>query len=166
MLEGWGLYLLFSLPALLLGWWAQLRTKSLLQRNARIRTARAITGAQVARQVLDGNGLYEVQVERVGGFLSDHYDPRTKTGYSLRAWRTTQSAMYCRNSWCWGRPSGVREVMMPVRGPGTSQLWMRYSSRRSASGLSSKLRSTCKESKTMRFACISSALARRLASSR
>ena len=75
MLEGWGLYLLFSLPALLLGLWAQLRTKSVFQRNARIRTARAITGAQVARQVLDGNGLYNVQVERVGGFLSDHYDP-------------------------------------------------------------------------------------------
>ena len=75
MLEGWGLYLLFSLPALLLGLWAQLRTKSVFQRNARIRTARAITGAEVARQVLDGNGLYNVQVERVGGFLSDHYDP-------------------------------------------------------------------------------------------
>jgi uncharacterized protein len=75
MLEGWGLYLLFSLPALLLGLWAQLKTKSAFQRNARIRTARAMTGAQVARQVLDGNGLYEVQVERVEGFLSDHYDP-------------------------------------------------------------------------------------------
>ena len=74
MLEGWGLYLLFSLPALLLGLWAQLKTKSVFQRNARIRTARAMTGAQVARQVLDGNGLYDVQVERVGGFLSDHYD--------------------------------------------------------------------------------------------
>ncbi len=49
MLEGWGLYLLFSLPALLLGLWAQLKTKSVFQRNARIRTARGMTGAQVAR---------------------------------------------------------------------------------------------------------------------
>lgn len=75
MLEGWGLYLLFSLPALLLGLWAQFKTQSAFRRNAQIRTARGMTGAQVARQVLDGNGLYDVRVERVQGFLSDHYDP-------------------------------------------------------------------------------------------
>jgi Zn-dependent membrane protease YugP len=75
MFEGWGLYLLFSLPALILGLWAQWKTQSAFRRNAQVRTARGLTGAQVARQVLDGNGLYDVQVERVGGFLSDHYDP-------------------------------------------------------------------------------------------
>jgi uncharacterized protein len=75
MLEGWGLYLLFSLPALLLGLWAQFKTQSVFRRNAEIRTARGVTGAHVARQVLDGNGLHDVRVERVGGFLSDHYDP-------------------------------------------------------------------------------------------
>ena len=75
MLESWGLYLLFSLPALVLGLWAQWRTQSAFRQNAQIRTARGLTGAQVARQVLDGNGLYDVQVERVEGFLSDHYDP-------------------------------------------------------------------------------------------
>jgi hypothetical protein len=75
MFEGWGLYLLFSLPALLLGFWAQFRTQSVFRKNAQIRTARGMTGAQVARQMLDGNGLYDVQVERVQGFLSDHYDP-------------------------------------------------------------------------------------------
>jgi Zn-dependent membrane protease YugP len=32
----------------------------------------------VARQLLDGQGLYDVQVEESRGFLSDHYDPRTK----------------------------------------------------------------------------------------
>lgn len=73
--EGWGLYLLLSLPALVLGLWAQWRTQSAFRRNAQIRTARGLTGAQVARTVLDGNGLYDVRVERVGGFLSDHYDP-------------------------------------------------------------------------------------------
>jgi uncharacterized protein len=38
-----------------------------------------MTGAQVARKILDDNGLYHVNVEETGGFLSDHYDPRTKT---------------------------------------------------------------------------------------
>ena len=72
---GWGLYLLFSLPALILGLWAQWKVKSAFSRNSQIRTVRGWTGAQVARAVLDGNGLYDVAVERVQGFLSDHYDP-------------------------------------------------------------------------------------------
>jgi Zn-dependent membrane protease YugP len=38
-----------------------------------------LSGAEVARRVLDFNGLHAVQVEQVGGFLSDHYDPRSKT---------------------------------------------------------------------------------------
>jgi len=75
MFEGWGLYLLFSLPALILGLWAQWKTQSAFRRYAQVRTVRGLTGAQVARLVLDGNGLYDVQVERVEGFLSDHYDP-------------------------------------------------------------------------------------------
>jgi hypothetical protein len=37
-----------------------------------------MSGAQVARRVLDFNGLHHVQVEQVHGFLSDHYDPRHK----------------------------------------------------------------------------------------
>lgn len=37
-----------------------------------------MTGAEVARKILDENGLYNVHVEPVGGFLSDHYDPRSK----------------------------------------------------------------------------------------
>ncbi len=36
-------------------------------------------GVEVARKILDENGLYNVNVEEVGGVLSDHYDPRTKT---------------------------------------------------------------------------------------
>jgi uncharacterized protein len=73
--EGWGLYLLFSLPALALGLWAQWKVKSAFRRNAQVATARRISGAQVARSVLDVNGLNDVRVERVQGFLSDHYDP-------------------------------------------------------------------------------------------
>jgi uncharacterized protein len=78
MFAGWGFYLLFSLPALILGLWAQGKVQSAFRKNAQIRTARGVTGAQVARAVLDENGLHDVQVERVGGFLSDHYDPRPR----------------------------------------------------------------------------------------
>jgi len=36
-------------------------------------------GAEVARKILDENGLYHVGVEETRGVLSDHYDPRSKT---------------------------------------------------------------------------------------
>lgn len=76
MFEGYALFLLLSLPALALGIWAQFRVRSAFNKNAEIRTAAGMTGAQVARSILDTNGLHAVAVERSEGFLSDHYDPR------------------------------------------------------------------------------------------
>jgi uncharacterized protein len=73
------LYLIVALPALLLGLWAQMRVKSAFGRYSQVRAASGISGAQAARRILDANGLQHVAVERVGGFLSDHYDPRSKT---------------------------------------------------------------------------------------
>ncbi len=73
--EGYGLYLLFSLPALLFGLWAQAKVKGAFNKYAQVRTMTGITGAQVARRILDSHGLAQVAVERVGGFMSDHYDP-------------------------------------------------------------------------------------------
>ncbi len=70
------LYILFSLPALILGMWAQAKVQSAYRKYSRVRTATGLSGAEVARRILDINGLYEVTVEQVGGFLSDHYDPR------------------------------------------------------------------------------------------
>lgn len=72
------LYLLFVMPPLLLGLWAQWRVKSNFNKYGRVRTTRGLTGAQVARQMLDAEGLYNVEVEMTQGMLSDHYDPRSK----------------------------------------------------------------------------------------
>lgn len=73
------IYLLFALPALILGMWAQFRVKSNFNKYAKVRTERNVTGAQVARHLLDAYGLFDVAVERVAGNLTDHYDPRSKT---------------------------------------------------------------------------------------
>jgi len=75
---GYGLYLLFSLPALLLGLWAQFKVQSAFRRYSQVRTYTGLTGAQIARRLLDINGLQDVAVEQVSGFLSDHYDPRSR----------------------------------------------------------------------------------------
>ncbi len=72
------LYLILALPGLLLGLWAQFRVKGTFNKYARVRTSQNLTGAEVARHLLDSQGLYDVQIEEVQGFLSDHYDPRTR----------------------------------------------------------------------------------------
>jgi Zn-dependent membrane protease YugP len=76
---GYGLYLLFSLPALLLGFWAQMKVKGAINKYSKVRTTTGYTGAQVARKMLDSNGLSEVRIEETNGILTDHYDPRSKT---------------------------------------------------------------------------------------
>jgi uncharacterized protein len=72
------LYLLFTIPALILGFWAQWRVSAAFHKYSQEPTRNGLTGAEVARRVLNFNGLHHVQVEPVEGFLSDHYDPRGK----------------------------------------------------------------------------------------
>ena len=74
-----GLYLAFMIPPLLVGlavqWWLN-RT---FRTYSNVEIATGLPGAQVARQILDRNGLHDVPVEMSpGGALSDHYDPRKK----------------------------------------------------------------------------------------
>jgi Zn-dependent membrane protease YugP len=71
-------YLILALPGLLLGLWAQMRVKGTFNKYAKVATARGMTGAEIARYLLDQQGLQDVQIEPVQGFLSDHYDPRTR----------------------------------------------------------------------------------------
>ena len=75
---GYLLYILLSLPALLLGLWAQVKIKSSFSKYSKVRTTTGLTGAEVARRMLDQNGLNHVRIEQVSGNLTDHYDPREK----------------------------------------------------------------------------------------
>ncbi|NTW50068.1 MAG: zinc metallopeptidase, partial [Chlorobiales bacterium] len=72
------LYLIFALPPLLLGMWAQFRVKSAFNRYSQVQTSTGMSGAVAARRILDRSGLQNVAVEQVHGMLSDHYDPRSK----------------------------------------------------------------------------------------
>jgi Zn-dependent membrane protease YugP len=72
------MYLLFALPGLILAGIATMKMKSTFAKYSRVTASSGLTGAQAARQMLDTNGLRNVQVEAVRGFLSDHYDPRHK----------------------------------------------------------------------------------------
>ncbi|MEX2186261.1 MAG: zinc metallopeptidase [Pirellulales bacterium] len=70
------MYWLFIAPAVLLGLWAQFRVRSTYA-QAQQQPA-SLSGAAAARHILDSAGLTGVAIEPVQGFLSDHYDPRTK----------------------------------------------------------------------------------------
>lgn len=62
-------FLCFIVPALILGFIAQAAVKSKFNKYSQVRTVRGLTGAQVARQILDTNGLYDVAVEETQGFF-------------------------------------------------------------------------------------------------
>jgi len=67
------------LPGLLLGLYAQSRIRLNFAKYSRVRTLDGITGGEVARRLLDLQGLHDIAVESTPGMLSDHYDPRSKT---------------------------------------------------------------------------------------
>jgi uncharacterized protein len=76
---GFGLYLAFMIPPLLIGLGVQAWLKRTFAKYSGVQISSGLSGAQVARQILDRNGLDEVPVEiSPGGALSDHYDPRKK----------------------------------------------------------------------------------------
>jgi uncharacterized protein len=73
------LYLAFAIPPLLLGLGVQAWLKRTFAKYSTVPLASGLPGGQVARQILNRNGLDEVPVEvSPGGPLSDHYDPRKK----------------------------------------------------------------------------------------
>lgn len=72
------MYFLFLAPGLLLAFWAQYKVKSTFARASKIPTARGWSGQQVAQAILDAEGIHNVTIEPVQGYLSDHYDPRHK----------------------------------------------------------------------------------------
>ena len=76
----WGLYFAFLIPPLLLGLGVQWWLKKTFAEQAKVQVSNGMTGAEIARAVLDANNLHEVPVlESPGGPLSDHYDPRKRS---------------------------------------------------------------------------------------
>ena len=72
-------YLLFAIIPFLIGLYAQYKIQSAYQKYSSIRTQTGVTGYEAARKMLDAHNLNYINIERVNGTLSDHYDPRKKT---------------------------------------------------------------------------------------
>ncbi len=63
---------------ILLPLYAQMKVKGAYKKYSKVRSTSGMSGAEVARKILDANGLYDVKVVESSGFLSDHYNPMTK----------------------------------------------------------------------------------------
>lgn len=68
--------LVFLLPLYIYAMFTQFNVKSTFNKFAAVRAYKGMTGSEVARSILDRNGLTHIRIERVAGSLSDHYDPR------------------------------------------------------------------------------------------
>lgn len=71
-------YLTLVIPALVISMIASIRVKTTFNKYRQAGNSRSMTGAEAARYILESNGIYDVQVTRVPGELTDHYDPRKK----------------------------------------------------------------------------------------
>lgn len=70
-------FIILVIPAMILAAIAQLMVKTTFASKSKVLSSRGITGAQAASRVLSYYGISNVQIERVSGNLTDHYDPRT-----------------------------------------------------------------------------------------
>lgn len=71
--------LFVSLIFMVFGMIVQFRLKSKFAAYSKIATSSGLSGKEVAEKMLHDNGIYDVNVVSVPGFLSDHYDPSKKT---------------------------------------------------------------------------------------
>lgn len=70
--------IIILLPTIILTIYAQGKVKSSFAKYLGVPTQRGYTGVQVARNLLDQNGLHDIPIEIARGRLTDHYDPRNK----------------------------------------------------------------------------------------
>jgi len=69
------MWLVFAIPGMLLGIYAQIKLSSAYHRYSRVPLEAGLSGAEAAREILDRAGLTNVPVGEVPGHLTDHYDP-------------------------------------------------------------------------------------------
>ncbi len=74
-----GVYLIYFAIIILVPLWAQMKVKGTYSKYSKVPTSSHMSGAEVARRILDSHGLFQVSVGETSGHLSDHYDPRSKT---------------------------------------------------------------------------------------
>lgn len=68
-------YLVLVVPAMIFAMWASNRVDKTFEKYQLQHSAKRITGAEAARQILNANGLRNIPIDLITGNLTDHYDP-------------------------------------------------------------------------------------------
>ena len=71
--------LIVLIPGLIMSGVASMLVKSAFSKYSKIGTRRGYTGAQAAKVLMENAGIHDVRIVPTNGFLSDHYNPSTKT---------------------------------------------------------------------------------------
>lgn len=74
----WDGTMILLIPAILLSLYAQMKVQGTFARFSEVFASSRRSAAQVARDILDSNGLHDVRIEPIPGELTDNYDPRDK----------------------------------------------------------------------------------------
>jgi len=131
---GFGSGMIFVIPAIIFALYAQAKVKATFAKYLHVGSSKGYTGAEVARIILDKNGLFDVNVESVGGYLSDHYDPRNKVlrlspqvygGNSLAS--ISVAAHEAGHAMQHGRgyiPLNLRNTIAPIANFGSKSVWI------------------------------------------
>ncbi len=126
--------IILLIPAIILSLYAQSKVSGTFRRFSRVRSRYGHTGSEVARRLLDMNGLHDVRIERIGGHLTDHYDPRTRVlrlsdsvfgsssiaSIGVAAHETGHAVQHSTGY----LPLVARNVIAPVAGFGSRMAWM------------------------------------------
>jgi len=132
----WDSTMVLLLPAILLAAWAQMKVRSAYSRYSQVGSRRGYSGAQAAGQILSAAGINDVTIERTGGSLSDHYDPRNRTlrlsdqvysGRSLAALGVAaHEAGHALQHARGYVPLSIRSAIVPLAGFGTNGAWFMF----------------------------------------
>ena len=71
-------YIIYVMPALLFAMYAQTKVNTTFNKFRTVANRRGYTGAEIARRILDMNGLNHIIIERISGNLTDHFDPKAR----------------------------------------------------------------------------------------
>lgn len=82
------MYLVFAIPGLIVAGLASMYTHTMFMEYSRKRASSGMTGAEAAARMLSRAGINDVRIERVDGFLSDHYDPLARRSACLLRFMT------------------------------------------------------------------------------
>ncbi len=124
------------IPALIIAAYAQYKVSSTYEKYSRHGNRNGYTGSQVARMLLDSEGLYDVPVEVIPGKLTDHYDPAHRVmrlsegvfygnsvaAIGVAAHETGHAIQHSRHY----APLIIRNSIVPVVNFGSSASWLLF----------------------------------------